>query len=110
VINALAALYDVVLIDCPPALPVTDAAVIVGVVDATLLAVTAGVTARREIIRTIQVLAQVHAPLIGTVLNGVTADTGGEYYRYSQYKQYASSDGKAKAPVPEMFEPVTTSK
>lgn len=101
VIAALATLFDVVLLDCPPVLPVTDAAVLSGVADATLLVVTAGVTARREVTRAVQVLEQVHAPLIGTVLNGVTAETGGGYYRYSQYKPYGHYPTDAARPKAE---------
>ena len=88
VVRALAATYDVVLIDSPPVLPVTDSAVIAGIVDAVVLTIAAGETARREVSRTIQILEQVKAPLIGTVLNGVTAGTEDGYYQYSEYYQY----------------------
>jgi len=81
---------DLVLIDCPPVLPVTDAAVLSSRVDATLLVATAGSTTRKEFGRAIELLHQVDAPLIGTVLNGVGAEAGYGYgYGYG-YAPYAS--------------------
>ena len=84
VLTTLQAQADLVLLDCPPVLPVTDAAVLSARVDATLVVATAGSTARKELARTVELLAQVNAPVIGTVLNGVTADSGYgyQYYRY----------------------------
>ncbi|MBW3650201.1 MAG: polysaccharide biosynthesis tyrosine autokinase [Actinobacteria bacterium] len=65
---------DIVLVDCPPVLPVTDAAVLAGVADATMLVGTAGVTRRRDLSRAIELLRQVDAPLVGVALNGVTEE------------------------------------
>ena len=50
VLTEVQAHADVVLIDCPPVLPVTDAAVLSGRVDATLLVATAGSTTRKELL------------------------------------------------------------
>jgi non-specific protein-tyrosine kinase len=83
---ALQAEADVLLIDSPPVLPVTDAAVLASRVDATLLVATAGGTTRRELHRAHEVLRQVDARLIGTVLNGVAGDAA---YGYSYGYQYA---------------------
>ncbi|MDQ3679161.1 MAG: polysaccharide biosynthesis tyrosine autokinase [Actinomycetota bacterium] len=80
---------DILLVDSPPVLPVTDAAVISSRVDATLLVATAGVTTRRELHRTHEALRQVDAPLIGTVLNGITGESA---YGYQYSYTYAESD------------------
>ena len=108
VLTALQGEADVVLVDCPPILPVTDAAVLSSRVDATLLVATAGVTTRKELARAIELLAHVDAPIIGTVLNGVSEEgTYGYSYRYT----YASESGdkspgkkakknKDKTPIP----------
>ncbi|HUP70142.1 MAG TPA: CpsD/CapB family tyrosine-protein kinase [Acidimicrobiales bacterium] len=48
VLTAVQAEADIVLVDCPPVLPVTDAAVLSSRVDATLLVATAGETTRKE--------------------------------------------------------------
>lgn len=83
---------DVVLIDSPPVLPVTDAAVLSSRVDATLLVATAGATTQKELHRAYEILRQVDAPLVGTVLNGVSPDAS---YGYAyQYKYYANDQPK----------------
>ena len=79
---------DIVLIDAPPVLPVTDAAVLSARVDATLLVATANVTTRKALARAVEVLNHVDAPLVGTVLNGVNAEGGYGYgYGYGYYQQ-----------------------
>jgi polysaccharide biosynthesis transport protein len=85
VIRSLAAMYDVVLLDSPPVLPVTDAAIISAVADATIIVINMGESNRRGISRTVEILTQVHATLIGTVLNGVSKDSSDGYYRSSTY-------------------------
>ena len=85
---------DVVLIDSPPVLPVTDAAVLSSRVDATVLVATVGQTTQKELHRAFELLKQVDAPLIGTVLNGVSADAS---YGYAeQYKYYAPEKPEQK--------------
>jgi len=92
VLGSLQAEYDIVLIDAPPVLPVTDALVLSGRVDATLLVSVAGATTRKEAARAVELLRQVDAPLVGAVLNGV--DTEGSYgYAYQSYR-YESSVGR----------------
>jgi succinoglycan biosynthesis transport protein ExoP len=84
VLGSLQAEYDIVLIDAPPVLPVTDALVLSGRVDATLIVAVAGATTRKEVGRAVELLRQVDAPLVGAVLNGV--DTEGSYgYAYASY-------------------------
>jgi polysaccharide biosynthesis transport protein len=76
----------IVLIDCPPVLPVTDALVLARIVDAAVLVCVAGVTARTEARRAAELLAQVDAPVVGTVLNGATGEDGYGYgYGYGGY-------------------------
>ena len=92
VLGSLQAEYDIVLIDAPPVLPVTDALVLSGRVDATLLVAVAGATTRSEAARAVELLRQVDAPLVGAVLNGV--DTEGSYgYAYQSYR-YESPVGR----------------
>lgn len=62
---------DILLIDSPPILPVTDGLVISGLVDAVLVVGSAGSSAKRNLRRTTELLRQVDAPLIGAILNGV---------------------------------------
>lgn len=89
VITALQAEGDIVLLDCPPVLPVTDAAVLSGRVDATLVVASSGETTRKELSRALEVLGHVDAPVVGLVLNGVSAEGG---YGYAYHYRYYGSD------------------
>lgn len=85
VLSALQATGNMVLIDCPPVLPVTDALVLSSVVDATLLICRAEQTRRKDVARARELLEQVGAPLVGTVLNAVTPTASYGYsYKYRQ--------------------------
>lgn len=75
-------------------LPVTDAVVLSRRVDATLIVATAGATGRKDLTRAVELLHQVDAPLIGTVLTGVDA-TGG--YGYGSYGSYGTKTNGASA-------------
>ncbi|MYC96955.1 MAG: CpsD/CapB family tyrosine-protein kinase [Caldilineaceae bacterium SB0661_bin_32] len=59
---------DYILVDAPPVLAVTDAALWASQVDGTLLAVTAGRTKREQAQRAKEVLEKVQANMIGAVL------------------------------------------
>lgn len=74
---------DVVLVDSAPVLPVSDAAVLSDHVDATLVVASAGKTTRTELRRSLDILRQVDAPVIGVVINQVAhQDTYQEGYSY----------------------------
>jgi capsular exopolysaccharide synthesis family protein len=91
-IDVLAQTYDLVIIDCPPVLPVTDALVLARMADTTLLATSANRTSRRSLDRTVEMLDQVGAPLVGTVLTSMSRDHAyhHEPYRYETTTRYAS--------------------
>lgn len=90
-LEALARSSDYVVIDSPPLLPVSDSVIISSLVDVTLLVVTARVTARRSVQRSLEMLNQVNAPLEGIVFNGVGSEgTYGYGYGYG-YTAYAPS-------------------
>jgi polysaccharide biosynthesis transport protein len=87
VLTALEERFDLVLIDSPPVLPVSDAVILTAYADAVLLVVAAGQTRRNELKRTIERFAQTNAPVLGIVLNKVARQNGyGDYghsYGYS---------------------------
>ena len=88
VLETLRAHCDVLLIDSPPILPVTDALVVSGFVDATLLVARPKRSTKRQIARACELLHRVGASLVGTVLNGVVRDSGDGYgygYGYGAY-------------------------
>lgn len=88
---------DLLLIDSPPVLPVTDALVISGLVDAVLVVANSGTSTKRGMRRTTELLRQVDAPLIGTILNGVQSkhEYGYVYGDNRYYLDTTSSEKKA---------------
>ena len=94
--------FDLVLVDSPPVLPVTDATVLSKYADGALLVVAAGRTRRTELQRTAEKLAQVDAQVVGVVFNQVTRQTaygGGYGYGYGYgYEPYAPRPDVASAP------------
>ncbi|MEV0895242.1 polysaccharide biosynthesis tyrosine autokinase [Actinoplanes sp. NPDC049802] len=63
--------FDVVIFDCPPLLPVTDAAVVAARTDGTLLVVRARRTTQTQVTAAVRALHAVNATLLGCVLNMV---------------------------------------
>ena len=88
VLAALQAEADIILVDSPPVLPVTDALVLFRRVDATLLVFSARTTTRKQATAALAMVQQVNGPLIGAVLNGVPSQAGYGYRgRYEQVEQ-----------------------
>ena len=67
---------DVVLLDTPPVIAVTDAAVLSAKVDGCLLVVGAGVAKRDQLRRARAALEAVHANVLGVVVNNVPPEDG----------------------------------
>jgi capsular exopolysaccharide synthesis family protein len=97
-IDVLGQTYDVVVIDCPPVLPVTDSLVLARMADTTLLVTSANKTSKRSLTRAVELLRQVDAPLVGTVLNSLSADEtfGGEAYRYEPVGRSRRGGGRRR--------------
>jgi receptor protein-tyrosine kinase len=95
-IAALAGRFDLVLIDSPPVLPVSDSLVIAGLADAILVVARAGQTRKKGLHRSIELLRQVEAPLVGAVLNG--ADGGNDYGYGSEYHPEQFAPRQVAAP------------
>lgn len=70
-----------VLIDAPPLLPVTDAAVLSRVADGVIVVVKAGSTTRDELAKSLGNLRKVKSAVLGTILNCVPT-TGIDSYAY----------------------------
>ncbi len=68
-LEALSESVDLVIIDSPPVLPVSDPLILASLVDGVIVVASAGSTDRRQLSKTIERLAQVEAPVLGTVLN-----------------------------------------
>lgn len=81
--------YDNVVIDTPPLIAVTDAAVVAATADTAIVVVKARRTSKQQLRRALLSLQAVDANVAGVVLNQV-ASVGGSYYRYD------STDGKTR--------------
>jgi len=88
--------FDLVLVDSPPVLPVTDAMILAGCADTTLIVAAAGQTRRAQLHRTAERFAQAKAPVAGIVLNEVSKEDGyygGYGYGYGSYEPDPSRTG-----------------
>ncbi|HNT65848.1 MAG TPA: polysaccharide biosynthesis tyrosine autokinase [bacterium] len=89
--------YNIILIDTPPSLAVTDAAILSSYVDGLLLVIRAGGTQREAGRRAYEQLKKVNAPILGAVLNGIeAANVYGSTYYYYHYHYYTGTDGQSK--------------
>ena len=93
-LSELRAQYDVVLIDTPPLLPVTDAAAVAPATDGAILVCRFKRTTRTQVESAVQALNAVSAPLLGTVFTMVPS-TGPR--AYAQYNSYYRNEQKAVA-------------
>ncbi|MGH9125963.1 MAG: polysaccharide biosynthesis tyrosine autokinase [Acidimicrobiales bacterium] len=91
IICSLQSMFDVVLLDSPPVLPVTDAIVLSQWVEAVIIVSSGGITKRKSLRRAIQVLRQSGAPLAGIVLNRAAPEP--EYSYHYTYGQDVDDDG-----------------
>lgn len=83
--------YDVVIVDAPPLLPVTDAAVLAAQADGALVVLRCGKTTKEQLRHSIERLDAVKGRMVGVVLNMVPR-TGGSGYRraYGEGYDYAA--------------------
>jgi receptor protein-tyrosine kinase len=99
-LDAARARYDVVIIDGPPLLPVTDAALLATRADGTLIVVRHGKTTKEQISQLADRLAQVDASAVGVVLNMVStrsSQTGYGYgYGYAPVGGESSKDARKR--------------
>lgn len=82
VLKKLALHFDHIIIDAPPALPVTDAVVLSTVVDGVIVVAGSGLVEREQLEHTLDSIASVNGRVLGLVLNRVPRKTAGQYSRY----------------------------
>jgi capsular exopolysaccharide synthesis family protein len=84
--------FDFVIIDAPPVLPVADALIVSNLVDGVVFVVDSQSTNRVLAKKAVQALEKVNAKILGVVLNRVKRKTA-DYYYYHYY----SSDESVRA-------------
>lgn len=106
IIELVAAHAELVIIDTPPVLAVTDGLALAPLVDGVLLVIKPGVTKMSALKQAIDQLHNVGARIIGVVLNGVDARSRryGYYYKSSYYRGYGENGKKGKKKATQVVE------
>ncbi|MCC4341068.1 CpsD/CapB family tyrosine-protein kinase [Limosilactobacillus reuteri] len=78
-IESVKSIYDMVIVDVPPMLEVTDTQVLSHYLDAMVLVVKQGQTQKLAVKRAVELLNLAHANLLGYVMNDVNADGDAGY-------------------------------
>jgi succinoglycan biosynthesis transport protein ExoP len=90
--------YDLILIDSPPILLVTDAVILSSKVDGTIMVIRSGSTARTVLARISEWMDRSTGRQLGFVLNAVDTRSVEYYYAYGYYgdsKYYGEEDAKS---------------
>ena len=92
--------FDLILIDSPPILGVSDASVLASEVDLTIIVVQHRRLPRKMIMRVKQAVDDVGGRVIGVVLNNVDVNSDSTYQYYtSYYNYYTPADSQIGPPV-----------
>ena len=92
--------FDLVLVDSPPILGVSDASVLASEVDLTMIVVQHRKLPRNMLLRVKQAVENVGGNVIGVVLNNVDVRSDSQYQYYtSYYTYYAPAESQIGAPV-----------
>jgi capsular exopolysaccharide synthesis family protein len=117
IIDGLREKFDIILVDSPPLLAVTDASILATVVDRVLLTLRITRDGRHAVPMAVNVLRQMEAKVLGVIVNGVVQQEGSGYsgagkysYSYGRYGRgtYAYEYGayfKDTAPEPTAEDP-----
>jgi capsular exopolysaccharide synthesis family protein len=104
--------YDIVFIDSPPILGVSDGSIIAREVDYVILIIQHRRYPREISLRAKRAIEEVHGNCVGMVLNSVALRSDDSYYYYNNYRTYyrkterkkkappAKKNGNGHAPVP----------
>ncbi len=92
--------FDLVLIDSPPILGVSDASVLASEVDLTIIVIQHRKLPRNMLLRVKQAVENVGGNVLGVVLNNVDVRSDSQYQYYTSYYTYyspTSGEGKPKS-------------
>ena len=95
--------YDIVLVDAPPLLPVTDGALLAAAADGVILIIRHGRTTHDQVRNAVERVESVGGKLLGAVLNMTPAKGGGSYgygYGYGYGDDFPDAKPKTKGKKP----------
>jgi len=91
-------MYDIVLLDSPPVLPVADSRILAAQADGTVMVLRASHTRRAEVAQAYEDLTAAGGTLLGTVLVGVRLGQGFGYQYHEYYSDaHTLADGPSQA-------------
>lgn len=93
-VTELRSRFEVIIVDCPPLLPVTDAAVASTWADGTIMVVRHARTTRLRVSSAVEVLRAVDARLLGVVVSMYPS----RFAKSRAYGYYTAEDGPAERP------------
>jgi tyrosine-protein kinase Etk/Wzc len=86
--------YDLVILDSPPIIAVTDSEILTSMVDGTMLVVSSENTEIEMMERSVELIRRENTQFLGTVLNNFSYKSGyGSYYKYYYY--YSRPESKS---------------
>ncbi len=90
---------SIVIIDAPPLLPVTDAAVLTRSADGALVVISHGGTLDSELMTSLNHISTVHGRTLGVIFNRMRRSAAGGYH-YGEYTEYEYAAPEIKKQLP----------
>ena len=94
--------FDYIILDAPPTLGLADSMILARQVDGVVVVARAGRTGKENFRVSLKRLAQVQAPVLGAVLNGVDLDSPDYAYYSSYYYNYEAEDEEPAEDAPKL--------
>ena len=90
--------FDMIILDSPPVISVTDSEILSRIVDGTILVVSADSTETEIMTNAVDLIKNDSSPFLGVVLNKFTYKNGyGSYYKYYYYYSHTANGNKPEA-------------
>ena len=94
--------FDYIILDAPPTLGLADSMILARQVDGVVIVARAATTGKENFRVAMKRLAQVKAPVLGVVLNGVDLDSPEYAYYSSYYYNYEAEDEESAEDAPKL--------
>lgn len=85
IIKKIEEYFDIIIIDTPPVLAVTDAVIMSSITDGTIIVTNVETNNKLHLMKARDTLLNSDANILGVVLNNVTKSTKDDYYYYEYY-------------------------
>lgn len=98
ILDALAPRYDVIIVDSPPAMAVSDAAVLSSQVDSVFVLASVQQTRKSDLGKVLEHLESINANIAGIILNQLAPRSDDYYYHYGRYGYKSDVDEPKRKP------------